>query len=111
MREEQTSTVPSQTIGETIEPVGLGDRGCRTACNPLVSRKLKDGLFAISLANLALIGAWFPVLSDADFGYYDKIPVKLATLLALVANMGWVAGVIWLLLQARGRWRNGFLES
>lgn len=53
--------------------------------------KISDAVFALSLANLCFSQAWFELLYDADFGYYNKIPVTRTTLLALWLNIGALA--------------------
>jgi hypothetical protein len=69
-------------------------------------RKLKDGLFAISLANLFFIGTWFVMLYHVDHGYFNKTPVRWPSLLALAANMTWFAAAVWLLMRVWRRTRN-----
>lgn len=66
-------------------------------------RKIKDGIVALSAANLVFIRAWFAMLFDKDFGYFNKIPVAAPALLALLANIMGAAAVLWLLMQARRR--------
>ncbi|MCX8156674.1 MAG: sulfatase-like hydrolase/transferase [Verrucomicrobiae bacterium] len=62
---------------------------------------------SVSMANLLMIRAWFSILYDEDFGYYNRQPVNLATLLALLVSLLALAGVTFLGLQLwrRLRWR------
>jgi threonine/homoserine/homoserine lactone efflux protein len=61
---------------------------------------------ALSLGNLCFISAWFSALYDSDHGYFNKSRVTAPTLLALAANILWVAGVAWLVMRARRRSRS-----
>lgn len=69
-------------------------------------QRIKDGLFALSLANLILIGTWFPLLFDADSSYYNQLPVSAVSLLALLANFTWLALTCWLTLRFLRRTAN-----
>jgi hypothetical protein len=69
-------------------------------------QKIKDGIVAFSLANLCFISAWFSQLYDADFGYYNNLPITPPTLLALLANVTWLALVFWLVMCARRRYQS-----
>jgi hypothetical protein len=66
-----------------------------------VRQKIKDGLVALSLANLFFISAWYPLLYGGDSGYFKK-PVTLPALLAMAANLLWFASLSWLVIRA---WR------
>lgn len=66
----------------------------------------KDALFSLSLANLVLAGAWFEILYHRDHGYFNAVPVKAPTLLALLANLAWLSGVAWLGLRVWHRTRS-----
>jgi hypothetical protein len=68
--------------------------------------KIKDGIVAVSLANLCFIGSWFRMFNDSDFGFFNKLPVNQVVLLALLANILWLAAVFWLVLRAWRRWQN-----
>jgi hypothetical protein len=57
--------------------------------------RVKNGLVALSLANLCMINAWFPALYDADFGYFNKLRVNTSTLLALAAVELGIAFSVW----------------
>ena len=75
-----------------------------------VRQRLKEVLVAISLANLCLISAWFPPLFDSDQGYFNKLPVNTATLLALGTNLILFAAFAWLVIYAVRRFQNRWLE-
>jgi hypothetical protein len=68
-----------------------------------LKRKIKDGIVAVSAANTLFIRAWFAMLFDKDFGYFNKQPVAPPALWALLVNITGLSAVIWLLMQARGR--------
>ena len=72
----------------------------------LLKQRIKDGLVALSLANLCFVSAWFHPLNDADFGFFNNLPVNKATLLALLANILLLGSVFWLVLRAWRRWQN-----
>ena len=71
-----------------------------------LKQKIKDGLLALSLANLCFIPAWFSQLYDADFGYFNNLPITPPTLLAMLANIIWLTLVVWVVLRARRRCQN-----
>lgn len=71
--------------------------------------KIKDGLVALSLANLCFIKVGFDLLSDHD-RYFDKLPVTTATLLAMLTNLFGFALVFWLIMQVRRRFPNALLH-
>ena len=58
-------------------------------------RGAKSFLFALSLASLVLAGSWFPLLSDADYGYFNKTRVDGPSLAALLANTAWMTLLFW----------------
>jgi hypothetical protein len=64
---------------------------------------VKDGIVGLSLANLVLVGAWFPILFDKDFSYFNQVQVEAPTLLALLMNLFWLAAVFFLVMRL---WRN-----
>jgi len=72
---------------------------------PPLKEKIKDACAALSLANLCFITAWFDSLYDADC-YYNKLPVKMPTLLALLTNIFWLTCVLWLAFRIRRRFQN-----
>ncbi len=75
-----------------------------------VRQRIKEGLVALSLANLCLMIAWFPPLFDSDKGYFNLLPVNNATLLALAVNLFWFAALAWLVMCALRRFNSRWLE-
>lgn len=71
-----------------------------------LEQKIKDGIVAVSLANLCFISAWFSPLYDSDFGFFNNLPVTPTTLLALLTNIFWFSLVVWLVLQALHRFKS-----
>jgi hypothetical protein len=59
----------------------------------------KDGILGLSLANLVLVGAWFPILFDKDFSYFNQVQVEAPTLLALLTNLFWLAAGFFLVMR------------
>jgi hypothetical protein len=72
----------------------------------LVKQKIKDGLVAVSLANLCFISAWFHPLRSMNFGFFNNLPINNATLLALLTNILLLGAIFWLVLRALRRWQN-----
>ena len=68
-----------------------------------VRQKIKDGLVALSLANLCFIAAWQPVYKSAHLSYFENEPITLPILIAVLINILWLAPVIWLTIRA---WRH-----
>lgn len=66
-------------------------------------REIKAGLMALSFANLCFLTAWFSPLYDADFGYFNKLPVNNATLLSLAVNLLWFAALTWVVIRVLRR--------
>lgn len=61
-----------------------------------VSRRgIQHLLFALSLANLVLAGSWFPLLSDADYGYFNQTRVAGPSLAALLTHCTWMTLLFW----------------
>jgi len=58
---------------------------------------------AISLANLCLINSWFSSHFDADFGYFNKLPVTRVTMAATLANLILLSFVFWSFAQLARR--------
>ena len=56
-----------------------------------LKQKIKDGIVALSLANLCFANAWFTILYDTDRGYYNKLPIQMSSTLALLINIIWLA--------------------
>ncbi|MGA2241833.1 MAG: sulfatase-like hydrolase/transferase [Verrucomicrobiota bacterium] len=75
-----------------------------------LKQKVKDGLVAFSAANLCFTSAWFTMLYDQDYGYFNRIPVMAPSLLALLMNIFGLAAVIWLAMCLRRRFPNRALH-
>jgi hypothetical protein len=73
-------------------------------------KKLQDGLVALSLGNLCFITSWFSQLYDADFGYFNRMPVLVPSLLALATNIIWVAALAWLVMRGLHRFHNPLFQ-
>jgi hypothetical protein len=71
-----------------------------------LKQKIKDALVAWSLANMCFVGAWFSLLYDKDYGFFNSMPVAWPSLLALATNIGWLALLIWLGIRAWRRFPN-----
>ena len=78
------------------------DTGTISLPRPLKQR-IKDGIVALSLANLCFANAWFTILYDTDKGYFNKLPIQTSSTLALLTNILWLAAVVWLALRV---WRH-----
>jgi hypothetical protein len=70
-----------------------------------LKQKIKDGIVAVSLANLIFLRSTFDMLFDDD-RFYNKSVVTATDLLALMFNIFWVAAAIWLGMRAVHRFRN-----
>jgi hypothetical protein len=75
-----------------------------------LKQKIKDGIVALSLANLCFTTAWFTILYDTDLGYFNKLPIQASSTLALLINIFWLAAVIWLALRVWRRFQNRLLH-
>jgi hypothetical protein len=75
-----------------------------------LKQKIKDALVALSLANLCFINTWGRPLIDADFNFLNSVDINPTYLLALLANILWLAVVVWLVLQAWHRWQNWWFQ-
>src|SRR5437762_9654254 len=64
-----------------------------------------DLALALSVSNFCLIQAWFGLLFNEDFGYFNRIPVNRPSLASLVFNVFWLAAVLFLFGRIV-RWRN-----
>ena len=71
---------------------------------------LADALIALSLANLCFIQAWFTLLFDEDFGYFNKLPITRAALAGFLLNLLGASLVFWLLMRALRRVRCRWLR-
>jgi len=69
-------------------------------------QKIKDGIVALSLANLCFANAWFTILYDTDRGYFNKLPIRTASTLALLINILWLTATVWLALRVWRRFQN-----
>jgi hypothetical protein len=74
-----------------------------------IKQKIKDGIVAVSVANFCFLNSGFDLLFDSD-RFFDKLPVTPTLLLALMANLSWLAVVIWLGMQWRRRSQNRALH-
>jgi hypothetical protein len=77
---------------------------------PPLKRKIKDGIVAVSLANLCFTNAWFTILYDTDKGYFNKLPIRTSSTLALLINILWLAAVVWLGMRVWRRFQNRLLH-
>jgi hypothetical protein len=75
-----------------------------------IKQKIKDGLVALSLANLCFANAWFSILDDTDKGYFNKTPIAPPSMLALLVNLLWLSAIIWLGLRVWRRFQNRLLH-
>jgi Sulfatase len=73
-------------------------------------QKIKDGLVALSLANLCFANAWFTILYDADKGYFNKVPIQTSSTLALLTNLLWLTAAVWVGLRLWRRFQNRVLQ-
>jgi hypothetical protein len=89
-------------------PADARDEGTIPLPRPL-KQKIKDGLVALSLANLCFLKVGFDLLSDRD-RYFDKLPATTPMLLALVVNLFGLATVLWLVMQILRRFPNRLLH-
>ena len=72
-----------------------------------LKQKIKDGILALSLANLCFAPAWYYVLwLDKEAQYFKKLPLTQATLAGLAVNMFWFAALVWVVIRAWRRWQN-----
>ena len=62
-------------------------------------KRAKDSIVALSLANVCLVRAWFPLLYDQDKGYFNKALITRAELLALGTNILGFALLAWLIMR------------
>jgi hypothetical protein len=74
-----------------------------------VRQKIKDGIFALSLANIYLISAWYiPLYTVWSQHYFKKTPLTGGKLLGLTVNLLCLAALIWLVIcamrRSRSRW-------
>ncbi len=74
-----------------------------------LKQKIKDGIVAVSLANLCFIKVGFDLLFDQD-RYFNKLLVTPSMLLALVLNILCFALVFWLVMRMLRRFPNTLLQ-
>jgi hypothetical protein len=74
-----------------------------------LKQKIKDGIVAVSLANLCFIKVGFDLLSDDD-RYFNKLPATSLMLLALAVNLFGFALLAWLVMQMLRRFSNRWLH-
>jgi hypothetical protein len=97
-------SAPTQTV-----PPAEHHEGTVPLPQPL-KRKIKDGIVALSLANLCFATSWFTILFDVDWGYYNKLPVQKESTLALLINMLGLAAMVWLGMRVWRRFQNRLLH-
>jgi hypothetical protein len=75
--------------------------GTQSARNiePKLKHRARDAIVALSLANVCLVSAWFPLLYDQDKGYYNKALITRPELLALGTNILTMSLVAWLVMR------------
>ena len=73
--------------------------------------RIRDAIVALSLANVCLISAWFPLLYDQDKGYFNKALITRAELLALGANIAGFSIVAWLVMRVMARTSKNILRT
>ena len=89
------------------------EEGHDTGTIPLprpLKQKIKDGIVALSLANLCFANAWFTILYDEDKGYFNKLPIQTPSTLALLINILWLAALVWLGMRVWRRFQNRLLH-
>jgi hypothetical protein len=72
-------------------------------------QKIRDGIWALSLANLCLANSWYVCLyTSPSMQYFRKYACTPPKLVAFVVNLLWISALIWVVLQAmrraRSRW-------
>ena len=92
-----------------IAPPAEHQEGTVQLPQPL-KRKIKDGIVAVSLANLCFANAWFTILYDTDWGYFNKVPIQTSSTLALLINILWLSAVVWLGMRVWRRFQNRLLH-
>lgn len=125
MSDRASSSDRSDSRGETGSPEGMPssspvDRssdagpaahsGTQASTGTPLGLRLRDLALAVSLANLCLLNAWFPALYDADYGYFNRLPVTAKTLLALATNFAWLTALFWASGQVVRRTRNRWVK-
>ena len=85
------------------------DEGTIPLPHPL-KQKIKDGIVALSLANLCFGNAWFTILYDTDRGYFNHLPIQRPSTLALLINIIWLTATMWLGIRVWRRFQNRLLH-
>src|SRR5689334_17960290 len=85
-RKEMPAGLPEQEFESPVEPT-----------TPSRPHPVQDAALALSLANLCFIEAWFAMLFDSDFGYFNKTRVTASTLWAVTFAICASAFVVWLI--------------
>lgn len=68
-----------------------------------VQTGIKDGLVALSLANLCLVNAWSNPLAEAAHGYFNRLPLTPVTFRALLTTILSFTLLTWLIMHLRHR--------
>ena len=89
-------------------PPAEHDKGTVPLPQPL-KQKIKDGLVALSLANLCFMRVGFDLMSDKD-RFFNKLPATTPMLLALAANLFGFALLAWLVMQVLRRFSSRWLH-
>jgi hypothetical protein len=85
-------------------PPAEHDEGTIRLPEPL-KQKIRDGLVALSLANLCFMRVGFDLVSDKD-RFFNKFPATTPMLLALMTNLFGFALLAWLVMQVLRRFSN-----
>src|SRR5690349_16760949 len=79
------SSIDQQTVGGIEESRPGKDRAV-----------LRDFVLGLSIAHLTLIQAAHGLLFERDFGYFNRLPVNRASLVALLLDLAGLGIVFWL---------------
>jgi Sulfatase len=93
----------------TSEPT-TGSPGATGVSSGRIQDRFKDAIVAMSFANLCFVTAWFNTLYDQD-SYFNKLPVGLPTLLALLTNILGLGVFVWVMIRIRRRVRNWMVST
>jgi hypothetical protein len=74
-----------------------------------LKQKIRDGLVALSLANMCFLKVGFDLMYDTD-RFFNKLPVTTPMLLALLVNITGVALLAWLVMQMLRRFSSRLLH-
>jgi hypothetical protein len=93
-----------------IEPADCGAHHNDSVPMPRpLKQKVKDGLVALSLANLCFLKVGFDLVSDKD-RFFNQLPVTTTSLLALLTNIFGLALLAWLVMQLLRRFSTRWLH-